>query len=75
MDIYLNDHKNGKAFHDPLAACTSFCKQICTFTQVDMYRKNGEWGAKLSENSNTFISINGNKEMFEHVFSLGYLNE
>jgi pyrimidine-specific ribonucleoside hydrolase len=67
MGIYLKKKPKGKLFHDPLAACVAINQNICEFKQVEIYRQKGEWGSKLSNNSNTFISINVNRELFKET--------
>lgn len=56
MTVYLKKSL-GKAFHDPLAACTMINPKICEFKEVEVYREKGEWGSVLKEGTNTFISI------------------
>lgn len=65
MNFYLKKTPTGKAFHDPLAACVAIDESICSFKEVELYRAKGEWGSKLKDGSNTFISIFGDKEKFE----------
>lgn len=67
MEFYLNKKSHGKAFHDPLAACVAIDSTICNFKEVEIYREKGEWGARLAENTNTFISISVNRPEFERV--------
>lgn len=67
MEHYLNKNKMGKAFHDPLAACVAIDSSICDFKEVEVYREKGEWGSRLTENTNTFITINCHREKFEQV--------
>lgn len=67
MDIYLEKHEE-KKLHDPLAACVALNESICTFKPVDMYRRKGEWGAVLNENSNTKISVSVNTNAFFKEF-------
>lgn len=64
MGRYLAKNPNGKKFHDPLAAAVMVRPQICTFRQVEMYRARGEWGARPSDQSNTWISIEANRQAF-----------
>jgi len=67
MDVYLRKHPGGKKFHDPLAACAAIDEFIISWEEVEIYRENGQWGSRLSPGSNTWISINYNKELFERV--------
>lgn len=65
MDFYLKNKPNGKAFHDPLAACAAIDDSICEFKNVELYRERGEWGSRYSKDLNTLISINVNMEKFK----------
>jgi inosine-uridine nucleoside N-ribohydrolase len=69
MIKYLEKHPTGKAFHDPLAACTAIDPTICGFIEVDVYRERGEWGSRLASGTNTFISIKYDRNRFEQVLS------
>ncbi len=64
MAVYLEGRKEGKAFHDPLAASIAFDESICDFLEVEIYRKDGKWGAYPRENTNKFISVGVDKEKF-----------
>lgn len=64
MSTYLKRHSSGKMFHDPLAACVLFNREVCTFKEVEIYREKGEWGSVLKENTNTFISVSVDHEKF-----------
>lgn len=70
MDFYLGkrDHKK---FHDPLAASILFDESICEFREVEMFRRKGKWGANLSSNTNTFISISADMDKFLKVLCGG----
>ncbi len=67
MDFYLSNKKHGKAFHDPLAACVAIDPSIVEFREVEVYREKGDWGSKLAEGTNTFISVAVNREAFENI--------
>jgi pyrimidine-specific ribonucleoside hydrolase len=67
MDKYLYKHPNGKKFHDPLAACAAIDESIIEWREVEIFREKGKWGSKLFPDSNTWISINYDKEKFEKV--------
>ncbi len=71
MAKYLLKHPNGKAFHDPLAACTAIDPGICEFREVEIYREKGEWGSKLASGTNNFISIHYDRDRFEKILSGG----
>jgi pyrimidine-specific ribonucleoside hydrolase len=72
MVKYLAKHPAGKAFHDPLAACTAIDPGICQFARVELYK--GEWGSRLvgpglPADSNTHISISYDRDRFERTLS------
>lgn len=67
MEFYLKKASHGKAFHDPLAACVAIDPTVCDFKEVEIYREKGEWGAKLAENTNTFISVSLDRVKFENI--------
>ena len=67
MDFYLSRNSNGKAFHDPLAACVAINNDVCSFENVDLYRSKGEWGANLSHLSNIKISIKVDMDKFKNT--------
>jgi pyrimidine-specific ribonucleoside hydrolase len=69
MSRYLEDHPNGKAFHDSLAACVAIDESVCNFAEVEVYRQKGEWGSKLKESSNTFISISVDRWKFSKILT------
>lgn len=57
MERYLEDHPEGKAFHDPLAACCAIDPSIAEWAEVEVYREKGEWGARLAPGSGTWIIV------------------
>jgi inosine-uridine nucleoside N-ribohydrolase len=67
MDKYLKKTPSGKAFHDPLAACTAIDLDICRFKEVELYREKGEWGSHYSEKPNAFISIQVDMGKFKNT--------
>lgn len=67
MMIYLVDHPNGKAFHDPLAACCAINHDICNFEDVELYRYKGEWGSRKSDNINAKISVQVYMDKFRNT--------
>lgn len=69
MDLYLKKKPLGKKFHDPLALAVAIDTSVCEFAEVKMYRKKGEWGANPSQDSNTFISINANKQKMINILT------
>lgn len=68
MELYLSKKKEGKKFHDPLAACVALDRSICIFKEVQLLRKGGKWGSEPKEGSNTFISIGVDQEKFRKTF-------
>lgn len=69
MDVYLRHKPTGKKFHDPLAACCAIDASIGTWAEVQLYRQGGEWGAKLSPGSNTWIITDYDHEKFIHTLT------
>ncbi len=69
MDFYLTKNKEGKKLHDPLAACCALNPDIATWAEVELYRERGEWGAKLKENTNTWIITDYNHAEFVRTFT------
>lgn len=64
MTIYLNKKPDGKAFHDPLAACCAINSDICKFEEVELYRQKGEWGSRKSDKLNAKISVQVDMDKF-----------
>lgn len=64
MDNYLKKRSEGKKFHNPLACAVAVNPDICEFREVELYREKGQWGSRLADGTNTFISISANKEKF-----------
>ncbi|MBX2802997.1 MAG: nucleoside hydrolase [Myxococcales bacterium] len=48
MEHYLRRKPEGKAFHDPLAACCALTPEIGTWAEVELYRQKGKWGSRLA---------------------------
>jgi len=69
MDFYLTKNKEGKKLHDPLAACCALNSDIATWAEVELYRERGEWGAKLKENTQTWIITDYNHTEFVRTFT------
>jgi len=69
MDLYLNQQPDGKMFHDPLAACIAINRNIARLQEVEVYRQKGEWGARIANNTNTFITITVDKGLFFKVLT------
>jgi pyrimidine-specific ribonucleoside hydrolase len=64
MEIYLAKKPKGKLFHDPLAAASMINPEICQWKEVELYRRHGQWGSKLKDGTNTFISISADRDKF-----------
>lgn len=69
MDHYLR-RKEGKKFHDPLAACCAIDPDIGEWAEVEMFRERGEWGAKPKTGSHTQIIIDYDHERFIEVLTM-----
>ena len=54
----------GKKLHDPLAACCAIEPRIGTWREVELFRKKGKWGSRLSAGSGTWIIIDYDPELF-----------
>lgn len=58
MEVYLDRNPKGKALHDPLAACVAIDPTIIEMKEVEIYHTTKtDWGSRLKEGTNTFISI------------------
>jgi pyrimidine-specific ribonucleoside hydrolase len=68
MDIYLKQNPIGKILHDPLAACCALDSTLGTWREVELFRDSGEWGARLSPGSNTWIIIDYDHQRFLECF-------
>jgi inosine-uridine nucleoside N-ribohydrolase len=66
MEYYLSK-REGKAFHDPLAACCALDESIGTWAEVNLYRERGEWGARLASGTRTQIIVDYDREKFEQT--------
>jgi len=69
MDAYLRKKPRGKKFHDPLAACCALDDAIGTWAEVELYYEKGQWGARLSPGSKTWIIIDYNYDKFIQVIT------
>lgn len=70
MDAYLKEYPAGKKFHDPLAACCAIDPGIGTWAEVELYREQGEWGARLAPGSKTWIIVDYDHARFLEVMTL-----
>lgn len=64
MRAYLERHPDGKAFHDPLAACCAIDPCVGEWAEVELYRERGEWGSYLLEGSGVRIIMGHDHERF-----------
>jgi inosine-uridine nucleoside N-ribohydrolase len=64
MDHYLRKKPAGKKFHDPLAACCAIDESVGLWAEVALYRKQGEWGARVSPGSGTWIIVDYDHQQF-----------
>jgi len=64
MGVYLAKNREGKKFHDPLAACCAIDRSIGVWEEVMLYRSKGEWGSKLCEGTGTRIIVGYDCEKF-----------
>lgn len=67
MDLYLKKKPDGKALHDPLAACCAIDPSICSWEDVELYREKGEWGTRLLPGSSQRVSVSADRVLFERV--------
>ena len=56
MEVYL-DKKDGKKFHDPLAASAALNPSICKWKQVRMMHERREWYCNEDNQSHIFIAV------------------
>ncbi|MEQ1505236.1 MAG: hypothetical protein ABMB14_23600 [Myxococcota bacterium] len=67
MARYLIDRPDGKAFHDPLAACCALDPAIGEWAEVELFRANGGWGSRLAPGSGVRIIVGHDHERFVRV--------
>jgi inosine-uridine nucleoside N-ribohydrolase len=67
MSHYLSKHPDGKAFHDPLAACCAIEPSLAQWAEVDIFREKGEWGSQLAPGSGVHIITGYEHEHFLRV--------
>ena len=70
MTKYLKKHKNGKKFHDPLAAVAYTNPEIFKWVRGDPYKNNGYWGTIL-KNDGGFIAADVNRDKFWDIIAHG----
>ena len=58
----------GKALHDPLAVCCVIDPQIARWTEVELFRERGRWGARPASGSFTWISVDYDHARFLSCF-------
>jgi pyrimidine-specific ribonucleoside hydrolase len=64
MECYLKEVPSGKLFHDPLAASLVIDRSIATWAEVEVYFQKGEWGARRTTGTNTFITLSVDHKRF-----------
>lgn len=64
MGAYLAKRPEGKAFHDPLAACCAIDPSIARRAEVELDRAHGGWGARLAPGSGVRIIVGYDHERF-----------
>jgi pyrimidine-specific ribonucleoside hydrolase len=64
MERYLEEVPAGKALHDPLAACAAIDPSIIEWAEVEVLYGGGKWGAEPAPGTNTFISVDVDREAF-----------
>merc|ERR1711924_143270 len=65
MDAYLKRQPGGKKLHDPLALAAAPDETVCQYSEVQMFVQKGQWGARPSLGSNTWISIDYDAQKFQ----------
>jgi pyrimidine-specific ribonucleoside hydrolase len=69
MEAYLRRKRQGKKFHDPLAACCAINTDIGTWARVALFRRGGRWGARRCEDSSTRIIVDYDHDAFVRTFT------
>lgn len=64
MARYLDEAPEGKALHDPLAACAVIDPSIIEWVEVEVLYEGGRWGAERAPGSGTFISVGVDRKAF-----------
>lgn len=70
MTKYLKKHKNGKKFHDPLAAVAYNHPEIFKWVRGNPYKNNGYWGTIL-KNDGGFVAADVNRDKFWDIIASG----
>jgi len=69
MEVYLREVPDGKALHDPLAACAAIDPSIIDWAEVAVRYEGGRWGAERAPGSGTFISVGVDRDAFFAVLT------
>lgn len=64
METYFDINPSGKMLHDPLAACCAINPAIGEWREVEIIRDGSAYGAKLAENTNTYIIVDYDHRQF-----------
>jgi inosine-uridine nucleoside N-ribohydrolase len=67
MTQYLVTVPSGKLLHDPVAACAMIDPSIITWLEVEITYAGGKWGAEPAPGSDTFISIDLDRDAFQRT--------
>lgn len=68
MNVYLKHRPEGKALHDPFAACCAIDESIAEWAEVEIFREKGKWGSRIKPGSGTLITVGYDREKFERTF-------
>lgn len=64
MESYFTINPNGKMLHDPLAACCAIDASIGEWCEVEIFKDGNAYGARLAENTDTYIIIDYDHQRF-----------
>jgi pyrimidine-specific ribonucleoside hydrolase len=70
MEADLARRPSGKKLHDPLALAVALDENVATLAEVQMFQNKNEWGARLMPESETWIAIAFDQDLF-HSSLLG----
>lgn len=70
MEVYLNQvNPSGKMLHDPLAATCAINPKVVSWAEVALFREGSEWGSRPLPESNTWISIDYDHDLFFSIMT------
>jgi len=67
MTADLRRRPQGKQLHDPLALAVALNEDVASLAEVEMFRNRGEWGARLTPGSETWIATSFDQERFHEA--------